>query len=91
MCVPAFLVSQWRAQLGAAVDDASATIRAFVERALGRLQPGGVGDDPLKFWRAAWSAEHASQAPVPLVTGNTKAGRTLLAARAAMERAGGGQ
>lgn len=90
MCVPAFLAAQWRAQLGTTPDDAYASIRGVVERALSRLPPGGIGDDPLKFWRAAWTAEHGSQAPVPMVTGTTKVGRTLLAAKAAMERAGGG-
>ncbi len=49
-------------QLGQGVT-AEAHVYAFVGKVVGRIgESGVVGDDPLKFWRSEWSAEHGSQA-----------------------------
>lgn len=66
ICVPLFLAQQWRAQHdpdGRVPTVTNDILRDFVRDALGALPVGPIGDDPLKFWRAAWSARHGTQAP----------------------------
>jgi uncharacterized protein YdaU (DUF1376 family) len=63
VCVPGFLVEAWRRQFGDDMHGADAAIRAFVVDEVARLAPGPIGDEPLRFWRAAWQARHGSQAP----------------------------
>ena len=62
LCIRKFLGLEWRQQ--GASDEA---IRAFVRATISGLADGPIGDEPLKFWRAAWSARHGSQAPAPAV------------------------
>ncbi len=64
LCVPSYLGQQWVQQLGPD-DPQSATeiINAFVADAVAQIPPGPVGDDPPRFWKAAWNARHGSQAP----------------------------
>jgi uncharacterized protein YdaU (DUF1376 family) len=64
VCIPAFLTSQWRQQIGHGAD-ADETLKAFVRDALASVRSGPIGDDPLVFWRAMWTARHGSQAPRP--------------------------
>jgi hypothetical protein len=66
LCVSRYLGLQWRQQ--GATDEA---IRAFVQSTFAGLPDGPIGDDPLTFWRAAWSARHGSQAPAPAVPAGT--------------------
>ena len=65
VCIPAFLIGQWLAQMDpndARRADAEDDVRAFVQATVDALQPGPVGDDPLKFWRSAWEAKHGTRA-----------------------------
>lgn len=76
MCVPPFLVAQWRQQLGNNAED---QIKAFVIETLAPYPEGmPFGDEPLKFWRGKWSERHGTK-----LQGNTKASRTINAAREA--------
>jgi hypothetical protein len=92
LCVPAFLASQWLAQLrGAGEVDPEGSIRAFVAEELARLS-GVIGDDPLRLWRAAWQARHGTQARAapPILSGRGDASRDAMArtlARRAARRA----
>lgn len=64
LCIPAFLVGQWRQQCGLESPAlTTASIQDFIRATLERLPPGPIGDDPLHFWRAAWNAAHGSHAP----------------------------
>lgn len=64
LCIPAFLGQQWLQQLELDTSvDARPTIQRFAEGVIAALPPGPIGDEPLKFWRAAWSNRHGSQAP----------------------------
>ncbi len=76
MCVPPFLVSQWKLQLGTA-EDPTPILRAFVDDTLA-AHPVGIpfGDDPLKYWRGKWAERHGTA-----LQSNTKAGRTIAGAR----------
>jgi hypothetical protein len=87
LCVPAFLVGQWRANLRQITEDEreiDAGIRQLVREELAR-HAGVIGDDPLKFWRAAWEAKHGSQRPA---TGSThsRTGDTVQAGKASLEK-----
>ena len=58
LCVPKFLVGEWRSQVESTGGDAHAVIKAFVAASLARA-PDYRGD-PLEFWRAAWKARHGA-------------------------------
>jgi hypothetical protein len=85
LCIPAFLGQQWRQQLGFDPVENDAEIRAFVNAEIAKLPPGAIGDDPLKFWRAAWSARHGSQAPAPAAMAGARENATAHTLRAARE------
>ncbi len=76
MCVPPFLVEQWKLQLGTATDP-TPLLRSFVDETLA-AHPQGVpfGDEPLKYWRGKWAERHGTT-----LQSNTKAGRTIAGAR----------
>ena len=80
--MPDFLWGQFLGQLQ--MDEA--TLRAFCEHTMARLPDGPVGDDPVKFWRAAIATAFPSGAPkapiLPLKTqANLAAGDAWLASR----------
>jgi hypothetical protein len=75
LCVPNFLVGEWRNQVESTGGDAHSSIKAFVQSALAR-SPDYRGD-PLDFWRAAWKARHGA----PAVPTTTKTGRSIAAAQ----------
>ena len=76
LCVPLKLGLQWRQQRVS-----EAAIRAFVQVTIAALPAGPIGDDPFTFWRAAWSAQHGSRAPVraSLPAGRARAADVTLA------------
>ena len=79
MCIPAFLVSQWKLQLGNG-PDVTDQLRSFVDTTLSAYPEGTpFGDDPLKFWRGKWAERHGTK-----LQGDTKASRTMNAAREAL-------
>ncbi len=87
LCLPAHLGQQWTMQLRASDHpDPHGYLVAFVHGELDRLSPGPIGDDPLKFWRAAWSARNGSQAPAPSEPARQTKGSRLKATIAEVER-----
>jgi hypothetical protein len=67
ICIPAFLVGQWIAQLDPEQQSpptAELALSGFVTDVVRALPDGPVGDDPLRFWRAAWEHTNPSRAPV---------------------------
>ncbi len=67
-CVPGFLGQQWTQQLADTVDPLD-YIAGIVAQAIHELPAGPLGDDPITYWRAVWSAKHGSQAPAKATNG----------------------
>ncbi len=67
-CVPGFLGQQWTQQLAETVDPLD-YIAGIVAQAIQELPAGPLGDDPITYWRAVWSAKHGSQAPAKATNG----------------------
>lgn len=80
MCIPPFLVAQWKLQLGEGAD-VTDQLRTFVDSTLA-LYPEGTpfGDDPLKFWRGKWSERHGTK-----LQGDSKGARIVSEAQRAVQ------
>lgn len=76
MCVPAWLGAQWTRQYRG--DDARAEreIRLFVASSLVDLAPG---QDPKKFWQAAWTRHHGATVPAAPMDGKGNASAAAMA------------
>jgi hypothetical protein len=88
LCVPTTLHADWMRQLcldGTLPSAAEQVIGSMVDRAVERLAPGPVGDRPYDFWRAVWSDEHPSQAPVKPAASTRRESTTEQAIRAGRE------
>ncbi len=92
-CVPGFLGQQWTQQLAETADPLD-YIAGIVAQAIQELPAGPLGDDPITYWRAVWSAKHGSQAPAKAAaakpssaTAMQKARETFMAERTAKEKA----
>ena len=81
MCIPPWLGEQWTAQYRGDRAAAEVEIKAFVGARLHGLEPG---QDPAKYWKAAWTAHHG--AVVPSAPHSDRATRTMNAAEAVIAR-----
>jgi hypothetical protein len=81
MCIPPWLGQQWTAQYRGDDATAAADIKAFVLARLGGLEPG---QDPVKYWKAAWTAHHGAKVPQAPMQG--KGNATAQAMSRAVER-----
>ena len=81
MCIPPWLGQQWTAQYRGDLAAAEVEIKAFVGARLHGLE---IGQDPAKYWKAAWTAHHGAVVPSP--PHSDRATRTMNAAEAVIAR-----
>lgn len=77
-CVPDFLHGEFVQSVGGA--DPEAAVRQFYDDVLSAIpedQP--IGDEPVKFWRAQFSARYGSVAPTGKTAGNQAAAERFIA------------
>ncbi len=93
VCVPGFLGQQWMQQLSDQTNPGE-YIAQIVGIAIRELPEGPLGDDPITYWRAVWSAKHGSQAPAKAAAAKPssaasmqRARETFMAERTAKEKA----
>ncbi len=79
-CVPGFLGQQWTQQLADTVDPLD-YIAGIVAQAINELPAGPLGDDPITYWRAVWSAKHGSQAPAKAAAAKPSSAASMQRAR----------
>ncbi len=79
-CVPGFLGQQWTQQLAETVDPLD-YIAGIVAQAIHELPAGPLGDDPITYWRAVWSAKHGSQAPAKSAAAKPSSAASMQRAR----------
>jgi hypothetical protein len=64
VCVPRFLHKQFRKALGGPVSRRASRLRAFYRETLEAIPAARpIGDEPVRFWRAAFAARYGGAAP----------------------------